>query len=603
MPPSISLSVILQLDIFIKQGITKLFKNGFIDKNTGEHIKNINKMLDRVEDAPKVQISETGKIIKPEKKPVSKKIEITQLPDNIDELDGTFKYLKADNENIAFMNEFIEEITELIKTSEENLLKLELIPDNMEVINNIFRHLHSIKGAAGMMALEEIQLIAHRCENILDKCRNSEITVNNDMINILLKSVDFIGKLFSNLLIRVKILRNEIKDTEIQIINIKEILEDLTNILAVNKENKVKKVSGSNIAIELPDDSHITEQDSSNNETLEIFLQESAEDIAVLNQSLIEYEKDFENTGMLNKIFRTVHKLKSAADAFEYTILKELMHNLEEVLSALRENRIKPENKIINAALKCADIFSESIIQIKNGSYKNVDISEINNIIKTIISQKETVKINDNMRADIHYKKDVKSNLPAKKNIQNPANTSSSPCGEFSAESIRVDLHKLDKLINQTGELVISKAAIIQLANGLSRTLNDNESDTNKIRHITISLLEESLRMERLVSQIQTSVMATRMVTIDNLFKKYTRVIRDLALENKKNILMSVSGQETELDKRVIEELGDPLMHMVRNSVDHGLETPEERTRKGKDPQSKIDFSAYREGSSYKFEG
>ncbi|HPN30513.1 MAG TPA: methyl-accepting chemotaxis protein [bacterium] len=592
--PFIAMTYVMHLNYFLKQTVAEYFSKGIISESNMESITQLIGMLVRIDltatpySEPKTEEAALDAGVKTE-------VQKTPASD-YELLNGSFDYLTE--ESYEFIDDFMVETDEHLRNSEDLILELENNPDNKEAINTLFRSLHSIKGSAGFINLKEMQLLSHRSEALLDKCREKTIIVNSDIVNVLLGSIDLLKKLEKNLIQRVKLTRNEIKNSTFEPVSIQEQILKLESLirgesLASFQPEPQSKPANQKVKTEIQKnetqnpvktgfDTNEKNADflDSSDENIKIFMQESQEDIGILNEQILELEKNKENRDCLNKIFRIVHKLKSASEIFAFEKLTALLHNTEEALSAVRDNKIQVDNNLVTIILKAADKFYEGLGLIDSNKFPEIDNTEILNSIKGMFE-----KIN----APIQVPDSLKSK---------PAEKKSSASKEISSESIRVDIQKLDKLMNQTGELVINKAAIIQLVNNLIRLQQENETDVSKFIYSINYLSEEIVRLDRLVSQVQNSVMSTRMITVDNLFKKYARIIRDMAQDSKKNIVMESFGQETELDKKVIEELGDPLTHMVRNSIDHGLETPEERKNAGKNPQGKIVFSAYRDGNA-----
>ncbi|MBI5826584.1 MAG: chemotaxis protein CheA [Deltaproteobacteria bacterium] len=365
----------------------------------------------------------------------------------------------------------------------------------------------------------------------------------------------------------------------------------------------------------------------SNNEMDEIindFITEASEGLDALDQKFIELEKKPGDTTLLNDIFRSIH-------------------TIEDVLNKLRKGDMAVTAPIMDAILQAVDIIKLLLNNIRERSDKEENVSSIINILKGISSgrsgasaagaqppqagaqkprQAEPVKAVEPVKAPESVKaaEPVKTAEPAAKAEPpvapapgpqasatvkdiNPAASRSvdkepsrpqakaDEGGDKTREreqSIRVDIGRLDAALNLAGELVLSRNRLTRLGSKLNEWNAESE---------IVAQMEEAISQLGIVtSDIQLAVMKMRMQPIAKVFNKFPRMVRDLARTTNKEVELVLSGEETELDKTVIEEIGDPLVHIVRNSIDHGIETPEERVAMGKPRCGTINLSAYQEG-------
>jgi two-component system chemotaxis sensor kinase CheA len=346
------------------------------------------------------------------------------------------------------------------------------------------------------------------------------------------------------------------------------------------------------------------------------FIQETEELLSGLDQDLVELEKTPDDPDLLNKIFRSVHTIKGAAGFLGFSQMVELVHHTEDVLNKLRHGELKVNPKINDAILKSVDIIKLLLNDIKNNDIKDIDLSGILGELTGILSGKgaEAVKeeaapkklgeilVEEKVVTEEQLEEALESQVPPKlgevlvekkfateDQVQKALNKQGA-AAQPAEQTIRVDINRLDNVMNLVGEMVLGRNRLLQLISKLESQYEDNE---------TIGILNETASHINLITtDLQLAVMKTRMQPIKKVFNKFPRMVRDLAKDLGKEINLELVGEETELDKSVIEEIGDPLVHLVRNSIDHGIEKPDERMAAGKDKVGQVRLSAYYEGNN-----
>ncbi len=348
------------------------------------------------------------------------------------------------------------------------------------------------------------------------------------------------------------------------------------------------------------------------------FILETEELLSGLDQDLVVLEKTPDDPDLLNKIFRSVHTIKGAAGFLGFNQMVELVHHTEDVLNKLRHGELKVHSKINDAILKSVDLIKLLLNDIKNNDIKNIDLTGILSELTEILSGK-TVEAPAKPKEEVAPKKLgeilVEEQVVTEEQLEEALESQVSPkLGEVLVEkkfateeqvqkalskqgpaaqpveqTIRVDINRLDNVMNLVGEMVLGRNRLIQLLSKLESQYEDNE---------TVGILNETASHINLVTtDLQLAVMKTRMQPIKKVFNKFPRMVRDLARDLGKEVNLELSGEETELDKSVIEEIGDPLVHLVRNSIDHGIEMPDERVAAKKDRVGQVRLSAYYEGN------
>lgn len=434
--------------------------------------------------------------------------------------------------------EFLSEVQDHLEESESNVLSIEDNTCDYETINAIFRSIHSIKGSAGFLGLTEMQKLSHELEALLDKVRKDEITITQEIINISLISIDALRKLRDNLEIRVDRELGNVKDSDSspkeQPIDIQPLIDTITSIL--NKENKPEEI--------VPE--------SPQERTDKIDNSEPEEDFGKARGNQESSEKDFLGEILLDEGTITQDQLDKALNErgkkIGEILVGEGITTAEEVENAL------DEQKSIGQILTEKGEITEPQLA---GALKQQDrkVGEI------LVDSGATTDGN------------IDSALQSQQNQRK---------ARLQSRTVKVDTVKLDNLFDLVGELVITNTLIC----GEMKSANNNGTSKNLSQ------------LTKITKDIQDQVMSMRMVTLKQTFQKMSRLVRDVSLRSGKNVKLQISGEDTELDKNVIEELADPLVHILRNSIDHGIEAEEDRVAKGKPVEGLVKLSAFHRGGN-----
>lgn len=304
------------------------------------------------------------------------------------------------------------------------------------------------------------------------------------------------------------------------------------------------------------------------------FILETEEIIEALDHDLVELESRKNDLDLLNKIFRGAHTMKGASSFLGFDKMSSVTHHAEEILNKLRKNEITVNAGIMDILLEFVDKTKIIVIDIKEGT-DNADVEELIGRLKLA---------NEGKLVGAEGGAPSTAAAPPQKNVEQVKKAAMSI-----EQTIRVDVSRLDSLMNLVGELVLSRNRIGQISGDLEKKFEGE--------FLIEQLMETTSQIGLITTELQLAVMKTRMVPIGKVFNKFPRMVRDLSRDMKKDVDLVISGEETELDKSVVEEIGDPLIHMIRNSVDHGVETPEIRRRSGKPDKGTVNLSAYHEGN------
>lgn len=477
---------------------------------------------------------------------------------------------------------FLVETNELIEKLSNDFVNFEEHSDDLEIVHDIFRTVHSIKGTAGFLGFYNMQHVSHGMEDILNKLRHEEIELTENIMDVLYVGLDSLQTIVAD----VEDGDSEKSDVEAVVKNLKRVFEGET--VELKRESTVKPVSDAlEENTEIPEviEEKLTEaftaEDANDGmqEIIESFVIETEEILEVLDQDLIELEKNPEDHDLINKIFRSAHTIKGTSSFVEFDQMTKLTHHLEDVLNKLRHQEMEVNSLVMDVLLDGADFIKELLDRFKSNNKEPLELDEIIQTLKDMFAGKITEGTTAEKKQVVAEEKSEKTKESGRK--------SSTP--KFKDQTIRVDVNRLDSLMNLIGELVASRNRLSQLSIELSLENEGNEHLTNL--GVTAS------QIDFVTSELQSAVMKTRMLPVGKVFNKFPRLIRDLAREFGKDIELKISGEDTELDKSVIEEIGDPMVHLIRNSADHGVETPEKRIAKGKSGKGIVRLEARHEGN------
>ena len=393
------------------------------------------------------------------------------------------------------LEDFLVEAFEMIEEMDQDLVELESNPDDLELLNKIFRVAHTIKGSGSFLNLDKLTYLTHHMETLLDKARKGEVAITPEIMDVTLESVDA-----------------------------------MKGILEYIRDNG--------------DDSS---PDININSTVE-----KLDTIANRNKSL---SSDSENQNKNNS--RRVGRINLDEITLENADELDMENLTPEELDAVLEHLVDLRNKEENENKK---------------EEPNLETSTSKEQPQTSATTPKTTPAESDKKSLEIKKKEVNKTL-----------------AHISEQTIRVDVKRLDQLMNLIGELVLAKNRLIKIYNDVEERY-EGEKFLEEVNQVVSAI-------SIVTTDLQIAVMKTRMLPIGKVFNRFPRVVRDLSRELKKKVNLIIKGEETELDKSIIEEIGDPLVHMIRNAIDHGIEPPEERVKKGKDEIGNVWLQAYNEGN------
>jgi two-component system chemotaxis sensor kinase CheA len=321
------------------------------------------------------------------------------------------------------------------------------------------------------------------------------------------------------------------------------------------------------------------------------FFEEVSEHLTGLEDGLLQLESRPQDDELIHGIFRAAHSIKGTGGALGFTEVAGFTHHVETVLDQMRQRQLSTTSERIELLLQATDALSSLIDSAKGDCAPPDNLDElVESLRRQIMPEGDgaaTVILEETSEALILFDDEPAAPMPTAAAAAPAPTASGEPArakAPSQAESIRVSVAKVEELINLVGELVIANSMVQQ-------AYADESSDAQ-------SLQEAIAAMDLTTQQLQEQVMAVRMMPIANVFRRFPRIVRDLATTLGKNVILETSGEETELDKQVIEEVSDPLTHLIRNAVDHGLETPAQRIAAGKPAEGRIHLRAFHEGGN-----
>jgi two-component system, chemotaxis family, sensor kinase CheA len=327
------------------------------------------------------------------------------------------------------------------------------------------------------------------------------------------------------------------------------------------------------------------------------FLVESEELLQGMDQDMVALESSPKNEDLLNRIFRALHTIKGTSGFLGFDPMVRLGHRAEDVLNTLRRGESTLTRRIMDCLLATRDQLGKMLADIRAGGLKQYEIDGL--LAELEIAQKASGNIagQDGSPGAEASSAEIVAQGPAgnsERSIPAPAASDHPPAQAASAapdapRTMRVDVHKLDDLIDLIGELVLERNRLMQLSRDLNLA-RVSAADFSAALNLSTS------RLSFVTEELQVAGLRTRMVPIETVFKKFPRLVRDVAHLLKKDVALVIQGEDTELDKTMVELISDPLIHLVRNSLDHGLEMPEARIAAGKARAGTIRLEARQEG-------
>ena len=462
-----------------------------------------------------------------------------------------------------YLEIFIDESNEHLQSLSDQLMILEKEPENSDTINEIFRAAHSLKGMAGTMGYKKMQNLTHDMENVFSEVRNGNIKVTSDMCDVLFQCLDALENYVSN----IQNTQDEGTDDN------EPIIKALNSFIGGNNEES-KETQPQTAA------SAVTAGEGTSELAFADFEMNAVNE--ALKKGLGVYEIDV-----------TVDENCILKAARAFLVFKNLEGHCDVIKSEPSTQDIEDEK--FDKKFTIVVVSKESMEDI-SGIIRNV--SEIKSAEAKAITtpfpeseeteSKEEAKKEQTEVSEAPSSKEAKKEETKKPSMLTQAKKAAAANSKAVSHTVRVDIDKLDVLMNLVSELIIAKNGLVSASiSDDGETASNNQKFTEQIEYL-----------ERVTTNLHESVMKVRMMPIEGVISKFPRMIRDLNKKLNKKMELYITGEETELDRTVLDEIGDPIMHLLRNSADHGLESAEVRAERGKPEVGSIYLNAFQEGNN-----
>ncbi len=465
---------------------------------------------------------------------------------------------------------FLEEADEQLQELNQNLLEMEKNPDNIDIINNIFRAAHSLKSSAAFVGLNDLSDLAHKMENLLQGIRDRTMQISPNIVDVLFSCFDVISMVIDT-----------VADGKKPDVDLSSIIDRIKSISDAEKPSTPGSREKTDEPVEAPriklSSAQVKEIRSGMQEgksccEITVFIDPSAQ------MKWIKAQLIMKNLGRIGTILVS----QPPQDSIDET-------SIEEVFSIILLTE-SPLEDIKNAC----DVDQVARIDMRKISLSRQDDKTVLTFHEKETLLEESQEAGDGVSGATHgsvYSASGKDSEDDEEEEEFKVETFKRKDEKrvTSLKIVKVSVDKLDLLLNNVGELVIANSGFFKLYEELRKGGQE--------KNITNEFKNRMDQMSRIAKDLQNGIMKTRMVPIGQVFSRFNRLVRDLAKEFKKNVILVTKGEDTELDKKVIDAIGEPLMHLIRNGIDHGIESTEERRRLKKKETATITLSAYQAGN------
>lgn len=450
------------------------------------------------------------------------------------------------DDNSVYRNLFFEESDDNLQKLNDDVLELESEPENIDLINEIFRAAHTLKGMSATMGYDVMTKLTHKMENLFDFFKSGKLMVTSEYISLIFECLDKLSQLVEDLRNDKELSEDQIGELLEKLINVEKSVDGTATVEAKSTDSKDKELT---IVLSNSDDA---DTDTVKNARAQGY-----------NAFTVAIRIDKESMLKGPRAFLIIEHLEQEGDVI-YT---------EPTADLLENGEFDTDFKLIYLTKGTQD-------QVEANINSNSEIDTF--IVEEFDSSKS---ISDNEQAETTKPSGTAKKIPKKANTEatkkKEDNKASKHQNAARNQSIRVDLSRLDLFLNLVSELVVYR----------------NQLDDANRRNAATEVKDSLEQVSRLTSELQDLVLKIRMQQVSVVFSRFPRMVRDLARELDKNMELIVEGEETELDKTVVSELSEPLIHLLRNSADHGIENAEIRRKFGKPEKGIIKLSAYQEGN------
>ena len=449
-----------------------------------------------------------------------------------------------------YMDMFLDESHEHLQSLNEGLLRLEENMEEISVVNDIFRNAHTLKGMSATMGFAKIAELTHEMEDVLDLVRKEQLKLNEDIMDTLFKCLDSLEQMVDS------VGNGEAED----VVDVSDLVAKLSSISKGTPPPAAAPAAGGAAAAPAAGDASGGAGSDLGIDDIDLDVMKKAKDAGM-------------NVFHVKVTLMESCVLKAARSVMVMHALDEIGDVIKSVPPAedLEQEKFERSFDIVLATASDAEAVTNAVDTVSE--IEDIGVEELDP--DALAKPAEPAPAAPAAAAAPAPKKAA---APAKKEGAKAA----APKKPHQSQSVRVDIEKLDTLMNLMGELVINKVRLEQI--GQTHRMSD--------------LMETLEQMDRVTGDLQNIVMKVRMVPVSAVFNRFPRMVRDVSKELGKEINLTIEGEETELDRTVIDEIGDPIMHLLRNSLDHGVESPDAREAKGKSRVGEVGLIARHEGNN-----
>ena len=454
-------------------------------------------------------------------------------------------------ETNQYMDMFLDESREHLQSLNDGLLSLENDPNEVSVVNEIFRNAHTLKGMSATMGFNKIAELTHEMEDVLDLIRNNQLKVTEDIIETIFKCLDSLQEMIEN------VGNGDPED----LVDVSDLVAKLSSISKGTPPPAAAPAAGGAAAAPAAGGASGGAGSDLGIDDIDLDVMKKAKDAGM-------------NVFHVKVTLMESCVLKAARSVMVMHALDEIGDVIKSVPPAedLEQEKFERSFDIVLATASDAEAVTNAVDTVSE--IEDIGVEELDP--DALAKPAEPAPAAAAPAAAAAAPK--KAAAPAKKEGAKAA----APKKQHQSQSVRVDIEKLDTLMNLMGELVINKVRLEQI--GQTHRMSD--------------LMETLEQMDRVTGDLQNIVMKVRMVPVSAVFNRFPRMVRDVSKELGKEINLTIEGEETELDRTVIDEIGDPIMHLLRNSLDHGVESPDAREAKGKPRVGEVGLIARHEGNN-----
>lgn len=492
--------------------------------------------------------------------------------------------------------DYVADARECLERLSGVLLALDRGESPPDSVAELFRQMHIIKGGAGLMGFATMGAVAHAAEDLLGAVKRGERALTPELANALLIAHDALGALLT-----------ELETTGATTADVAPAL----GVLRTAQRGEAPKPAPAPVPAPAPaavSAAYVPSDEA--DEVLQEFFLESRELVDELDQDLVTLEESPADGDLLGKIFRAAHTLKGSSSFLGFTAIAEVTHRVEDVFNKLRRQEMVATPEVMDVVLQAVDrvrkllgaaqaghpgpmvddLLAALAEALEGGRPRRIGeiLVEDEGIAPAVVEEVLRTKAPETPLGRALVERAGVSAEAVERSLAKQA-TQRAPEPSAGDQTIRVDVERLDALMNLVGELVLGKNRLALLRAQMEGRWGGEE--------LVEQLAETSSQLDLVASNLQLAVMKTRLVPIDKVFRKFPRMVRDLSRTLGKEIRLEIQGENTELDKSVVEVIGDPLVHLIRNAADHGVETPDARVAAGKAREGKLRLAACHEGN------